>query len=409
MTNHEKTLKIRMLGDFSLEWGGTEENNLIREKDGRSYKMWLLLAYMIYCRGRHISQEEMIKLLRNDELETVNPYTALNTTLHRLRTNLSELGVPEDLIISNDGTYAWNTDIPVDYDIELFEQFCTEVRTTSDDEEKLKLCLRALELYKGDFLPRLSMESWVIPISANLHNEYLQIAETALNILEEYDRFEEAHSICQDALILEPCSESLHRHLMLSYAATGNKEAAVSAYNELCHMLLDNFGVTPTEETQEVYREIMYMDDSRTIPADIICSQLQEENPMPGALLCEYNAFRVIYHLMARTISRTEEPVHFAVLNVKGSADKEISDRSRDLAMKNFQAHLLASIRSGDVATRCSSSQFVILLPKADYENSCMVCSRIIGSFFRKHPHSPAEITYTVHPMEASSDSSASR
>lgn len=153
----------------------------------------------------------------------------------------------------------------------------------------------------------------------------------------------------------------------------------------------------------------MYMDDSRTIPADIICSQLQEENPVPGALMCEYNAFRVIYHLMARTISRTEEPVHFAVLNVKGSAGKEISDRSRDLAMKNFQAHLLASIRSGDVATRCSSSQFVILLPKANYENSCMVCSRIIDSFFRKHPHSPAEITYTVHPMEASSDSSASR
>lgn len=398
--SQEKKLNIRMLGSFSLTW----ERNTVREEDSRSRKMWLLLARLIYCRNRHISQEELIKLLWEDEPDIVNPYGALKTTLHRLRTQLSTLETPKELILRKDGTYVWNSDIALDCDIDQFEELCTKSQTEEDDEEKLDLCLQALKLYQGDFLPRLSMETWVVPISSYFHNLFLETSEIALTLLEERGRFDEVVDICQKALSLEPYSESLYCHLMRGYVAMDQREAAVSAYEELSHLLLENFGVMPSEDTRKIYRAIMRRDNSQMVPFDAIREQLREENPAPGALICEYDAFRVIYHIMARTITRTGEPVHIAILTVKGAVGKSLSTRSRDLAMKNLQGHLLSSIRKGDVATKCSNSQFIVLLPRANYENSCMVCARIIRSFYRKHPHSPADISYIVQALEPNAE-----
>ena len=42
------------------------------------------------------------------------------------------------------------------------------------------------------------------------------------------------------------------------------------------------------------------------------------------------------------------------------------------------------------------------MLPQANYENSCKVCERIVRAFYRKYPHSPAVIQYTVQPLNPS-------
>ena len=66
----------------------------------------------------------------------------------------------------------------------------------------------------------------------------------------------------------------------------------------------------------------------------------------------------------------------------------------------NLQDLLAHNLRQGDVITRCSVSQFILMLPQANYENSCMVCQRIIRAFFRQYPHSPADIHFSVQPLE---------
>ena len=55
--------QVRMLGTFSIRKGDQE----INDGDNRSRKIWLLLAYMIYCRTRTISQDELVNLLWSDE------------------------------------------------------------------------------------------------------------------------------------------------------------------------------------------------------------------------------------------------------------------------------------------------------------------------------------------------------
>ena len=57
------TLRVQMLGEFTLQYGC----QMISDNDNRSRKVWLLLAYMIYCRNRSISQEDLVNLLWGEE------------------------------------------------------------------------------------------------------------------------------------------------------------------------------------------------------------------------------------------------------------------------------------------------------------------------------------------------------
>ena len=107
--------------------------------------------------------------------------------------------------------------------------------------------------------------------------------------------------------------------------------------------------------------------------------------------------FKVLYQAQARAIARTGEAYHIGLLSVKARAGKNLSQSSLDIVMKNLQELICSSVRRGDIATRCSATQFILMLPRANYESSCMVCNR---NFCRQYPHSPAEITVHVFPVE---------
>ena len=68
--------------------------------------------------------------------------------------------------------------------------------------------------------------------------------------------------------------------------------------------------------------------------------------------------------------------------------------------MDNLQELLVNNLRQGDVVTRCTISQFIVMLPQANYEDSCAVCRRLLKSFKKQYPHSPAEISFSVQPLE---------
>ena len=112
--------QVRMFGAFSIRKGDQE----INDSDNRSRKIWLLLAYMIYCRTRTISQSELLNLLWSDEEGSSNPPNALKTMFHRARASLNQLDATAGhrLIIRRNGNYAWNTDIPFFYDVDEFEK-----------------------------------------------------------------------------------------------------------------------------------------------------------------------------------------------------------------------------------------------------------------------------------------------
>ena len=174
-----KQLQIRTFGDFSLQCGDV----VLSDANNRTRKNWILLAWLICHRGRTVSQKKLIELLWGEEPSSSNPENALRITFHRTRALLDQLwpGAGHELIQRRDNGYFWNNEIPVVVDSEQFDELCRPA--SAEEEDRLDNCLKALELYRGEFLERFSSETWVIPISTHFHNVFLSTSMEAATLL----------------------------------------------------------------------------------------------------------------------------------------------------------------------------------------------------------------------------------
>ena len=390
-----ESVQIRMLGEFSLR----TDNASISDAGNRSKKVWSLLAYLICNRDRAIPQPKLISLLWGDEPDSDNPENALRITLHRLRAQLDQLweGAGRELIVRKSGGYAWNGAAGISLDCDRFEALCNTAAT--DEEERLQALLDALALYQGEFLPRQAGEMWVVPISTHFHNLNLQATLEAAALLSERGRHEEAAHICRATASAEPYHEPLHQILIQELAAAGDRKGAGAVYEALSKRLFDDFGIRPNEQTREIYRNAAHSPEDRALPMEEVLQHLQEPEGNAGAMQCDYDYFKVLCFAESRAMERSGNATHIALLSLSSGTDKPLSKRSLDRIMDQLGQQLRCNLRRGDTISRCSVSQYIIMLPKANYENSCMVCRRVITAFHKAHPHITAKINYMVQPL----------
>ena len=391
------TLQVQMLVQFTLRYG----DRTISDSDDRSRRVWSLLAYMLYNHGRSFAQEELIHLYWSNSEKSADPGNALKSIFHRIRTALDKLqpGLGRLLIRRKAGRYFWNNAMPLSLDIEDFEAHFHAAEAAGDDDVRLAEYQAALALYAGDPLPRMTDEIWTIPIVAYYHSLYTRAAAGAIELLEKQERTAEAVALCRLAIHIEPYQEDLYEHLMRGLLRTGDMKGAMSVYEEMSEQLFAHFGVMPSETLRTLYRQATRTVNDRTLTMDEVCSQLEEPAPHGGAMVCEYDFFKILYRAEARSIARNGHSANICLLSVSGKDGEMLARRSLDPAMNNLQVLVQNNLRRGDAIARCSISQYIILLPQANYENSRMVADRLVSAFYRRYPHSPARLRYTVQPL----------
>ena len=392
-------LMISMLGEFSLQWN----NEILSDTANRQKKIWLLLAYLIYNRRNNPTQENFLALLRDSgDYEIEDPAGRLKALFYRARNLLNQLdeNAGHSWITRKNGQYAWNTDIELILDVEEFDDLCSRSAKSTDTVQKLELDLKALALYNGDFLPKLSTEPWVMPISVYYHQKYLDLVMETLHLLEKQNDWKQSSSLCEKALTIEPYSEELYQSLMKAQLALDDRPGVLNTYEKMSELLFTAFGIMPSEESRAFYREATREIKDHSVPMESVHEHLKETVGNYGAISCEYDYFRFLYQVQARSIVRTGDTIHIVLLSLHSGDGKELARRSLDYAMDNLQDICVNSLRQGDVLTKFSASQLLIMLPQANYENSQAVCQRLIKAFNRKYPHSPVTIHSTVHPLE---------
>lgn len=388
-------IHIQMFGAFSLRCGSV----VISDANNRSRKVWSLLAYLLCNRNTAISQKKLIELLWGDEPSSSNPENALRITLHRLRIQLDQLwpGAGRDLILHKANGYQWNGQASISLDSDQFEALCRQ--QDPDEEKRLEICLTALSLYQGEFLDKQSSETWVIPISTHYHNLFVVTTLEAAALLSARARHAEAAQLCRLCIPAEPYHEPLYQMLMKELSAAGDQDGAAAVYENLRKRLFDDFGIHPSEETRAVYRQAVHSPSAKVLPIDEVLEHLQEPEIIPGAMQCDYDYFKVLCHAESRAMERSGSAAHIALLSATNLAGEPLPKRSLERIMEQLGTQIRLNLRRGDTISRCSASQYILMLPKANYEDSCMVCRRVINAYHRAFPHTAVRVKFMVQPL----------
>lgn len=61
---------------------------------------------------------------------------------------------------------------------------------------------------------------------------------------------------------------------------------------------------------------------------------------------------------------------------------------------------LMGSLRRGDIVSKYSGAQFVIMLPAANFEDSTMVLDRVVASFYHQHRRNFLKLSYKIRALD---------
>lgn len=392
----EDLLQIDMLGGFSL----TYKENTIDFQNNRSNKLWMVLAYLLTYRDKQVSQEELIEVLWGDN-PIENPVNTLKTIRHRLCSMLDELEmVPgKKMLYYNHGVYAWNKDVRCVLDTDRFLSYCNLGDNETVRDQKIAYYLYAIEAYNGDFLPKFSDELWVMSINIFYHTEFLRVVKNCLTLLKEEERYYDIVTICQKAVSIEPYDETLHSELIQALVNTGAKQSALNHYEKVKEMLYYEYGVNLSEDLMDLYKQIIKENNEHVTALPIIFEKLQEEKTA-GAFYCEYALFKEIYRLISRMVERNGQSMYLCLISLADPSSGNATDvKKQSEAMGRLRTTIQSSLRRGDVFTRYSVTQYLILLSSIDRENTEMVLNRIVTKYKKSYPTSQVQLLTSFQPL----------
>ncbi len=393
----DDVLRINMLGKFSISYAGKTIDD-----SKRTMKLWTLLEYLITYRGRDIAQSELLDLLWS-EPQSGNPINALKTMIHRLRAVLSELKYVDgrDMILQKRGSYTWNNNLPMVLDIDLFERCCTMAETPGlQDDKALDYYFEAIKLYRGDFLPRSNSEPWATPSHTYYHIMYINAVRRTVEMLKKSHRYEDIANVCAVALKIDAYDEFLHFNLIDSLAKMGNQQEALNQYKAMSDLFFDCFGITPSEEMAALYREIIK--SNRDVERDLatIHEQLRENENLPGAFFCKYEFFKDIYRVQARSVARSGMSIYICLITATDRRGNQLEGKALNTTMTRLASCVRESLRRGDVYSRYSPSQFIMMLPSVTYEDSRRIIERIFNKYRSKYSLGDLSLNYNMEPLE---------
>ena len=180
----------------------------------------------------------------------------------------------------------------------------------------------------------------------------------------------------------------------------GRNAQALSHYENATDLLYRNLGVRACDELRGLYTKILAVECGLEMDLDVIRDQLRETARRPGAFVCEYGLFQEIYRLEARRSSRSGICVHLALLTVSMPDGSVPPLKQLNTTMDQLLQAISGQLRSGDVISRYSAAQYVIMLPAANLENSNRAMERVISAFYRQHRHNFLKITCKVREVE---------
>jgi DNA-binding SARP family transcriptional activator len=234
-------IKVYTLGRFELR---VHDKPLAFPRKTPRKPIALLKAIIAYG-GQDVPEGRLLDALWSDEAGD-DAYHAFSLALLRLR---RLLGDPEAIRVT-DGAVSLDLE-RVWTDVRAFEAIAGAAALDGS-----RAVSRLAALYRGNFLPEESEESWSVSTRERLRAKFLHAADRHGQALERTGRLDDAAALYLRGLDAEPLAESFYQGLMRCYAGQGRPAEALGAYRRLRQMLSVVLGIQPSAPTQSLAREL---------------------------------------------------------------------------------------------------------------------------------------------------------
>lgn len=375
-----KKLCVKMLGGFSASYGD-EVLTFGRQKDS---KLRQLFQILMTRPGRGFSKSEIAKSLYGwEEVEDTN--ASLNNIIFRLRKYLETSPLPSDeYLLLSEGVLRFDGgEIEIESDAWSFECAAKEFDKEQDRGKKAELCKKGWELYQGEFLPDLSNEQWVIEKGRNYQKLYFGMLEYLLRVLKEDGDYRGIESVAARAARIYPY-EGWEIWQVESMMALERYKEAEETYQKIVADMQETGGLL-SKRQQERFRELGNKMRQPEGTAEDINKCLMEPAPGQGAYACTLLSFLDCFRVLKRVIDRGGNRFSLilcTILDASGhpANDQDYCTKQGKRLCASFRTHM----RRGDVYTKYSENQYLLLCIGAERDNITDIGTRIDIDFRKR-------------------------
>ena len=199
-------IAIKMLGDFSV----VADGRCVVDATAKLTKPWQLFCYLALNREHVTPSSVLLQELWGGE-ELAAPANVLKNTVYALRRELAGPVKPaESPILFRAGGYCLNGHIKWSVDTERFEQLCEKAeRCTGGSEAKMAAWRKAEGAFRGELLPQLAGEVWVMRAARGFTRRYLASARALCACLAGENAYGELLDVASRASVTDPLDEDI--------------------------------------------------------------------------------------------------------------------------------------------------------------------------------------------------------
>ena len=241
-------LVVRLLGQFNVLL-----NNRAIEISSRPAQT--LLAYLVLHPGTAFRREMLSGLIWPDASES-NARSNLRHALWRIRKAVGEQ-VAQDCFPADDLTLMFWPDPGCWVDAVLVGGKAETAASTLEEQ---------VAAYQGDLLPGF-YDDWITIERERLQAAFEGKCEALIDRLSREKHWPDVIEWAEHWIKFGTAPEPAYRALMLAHARSGHKAKVKETYQRCVEALQREFGVEPSEETQELYQQLMSTRPLAKLPA----------------------------------------------------------------------------------------------------------------------------------------------
>lgn len=383
-TKKKTKIYVQMLGGFSITVGDEK-----LDLGSNSKANFLKLTEIVLLRGMGgVSKRDLIDGIFGHK-SLLDENNSLNNLLHQARTQLKKAGMPGRKIIDGKrGVYAPENNPDYEYilDVQEFEDVCLKANSEKKDDKKLYYYQKAFGIYGGELLPEFATDYWVILESVRLKRLYDDVVDFLGKHYKEAEDFEALFDLYDKANKIYP-DNGWQIEMIDALILRKEYKTAYELYTKCAHYYQDELEVPIPDALRSCYERLsdnvrVVTDDIRQIQANIIRKDEKLKSEMGtrkiGAYLCPFTSFIDVYHVLRRNLERRGSSIFMMLCTLVDYEGKPIQNQEKlNARAEILQQSLSEGLRKGDVYTKYSSSQYLILLIGTKREDCAIIYQRL--------------------------------